>query len=69
MHRYSLANECAIWSVSFTRNHLIEIRSPVLQAISQLILEIGPTAAAGGGEEKIGVISSKKIEIVTIQRT
>ena len=34
------------------RNRLIEIRSPVLQAISRLILEIGPTAAAGGSEEK-----------------
>ena len=41
------------------RNHLIEIRSPVLQAISQLILEIGPTAAKGGGEENFEVISGK----------
>ena len=41
------------------RNWLIEIRSPVLQAISQLILEIGPTAAAGGGEGKNEVTSGK----------
>jgi hypothetical protein len=30
-----------------------------LQAISQLILEIGPTAAKGGGEENFEVISGK----------